>query len=280
MRLGYVVSMALLVVSLQTRAACESLPRAWLDAALPLPKQLPQESPRQLYYSDFRSVQDGDSIRLQGGDRVRMRYINSLELGRSKSPDQPLAQTARAYVIKYLHGSRVYLKFGMQQKDSYGRLLASVYSSRGHWVAPALVARGLAYVVSIPPAVAPACLWQLENDARTAGLGLWDLAISDPIVSETINPLVSGFMRVRGKVVSVTPEQNAWYVDLAGNLVIKVPRENSKFFTKGFFSNLDGRVLTIRGWLTWRKLTASQQQRGYRPAVMILRHPHMFETIQ
>ena len=268
------------IASLQVSADCEWLSQAQLDAALPLPPQLSPKSLEQIYYSDLRYVHDGDSIRLQGGDRVRMRYINSLELARYSRPEQPLAQAARDYVVRHLNGLRVHLQFGLQQQDHYGRLLASVYNAYGHWVAPALVAQGLAYVVSIPPAIAPACLWQLERDAKAASTGLWGLADHIPVVAQSIEPSVNGFIRVQGKVVNVTRARTAWYIDIAESLVIKIPQENSKFFKEEFFSNLPGHVVTVRGWLKWRSLTTAQKQRGYRPAIMILRHPDMFEAIQ
>ena len=98
------------------------LSQAQLDAALPLPPQLPSNLVEHIYYSDLRYVHDGDSIRLQGGDQVRMRYINSLELARYSYPAQPLAQAARDYVMSHLNELRVYLQFGLQQQDHYGRV--------------------------------------------------------------------------------------------------------------------------------------------------------------
>jgi micrococcal nuclease len=275
-----VIYVAYVITSLQVSADCKWLSQAQLDAALPLPPQLPSNSVEHIYYSDLRYVHDGDSIRLQGGDQVRMRYINSLELARYSYPAQPLAQAARDYVMSHLNELRVYLQFGLQQQDHYGRLLASVYNAHGHWVAPALVSQGLAYVVSIPPAIAPACLWQLERDAKAANTGLWGLPDHIPVAAQSIEPSVTGFTRVQGKVVNVTRAQTAWYIDIADSLVIKIPHKNSKFFKEGFFSNLPRHVVTVRGWLKWRSLTIAQKQRGYRPAIMVLRHPDMFEAIQ
>ena len=56
-----------------------------------------------------------------------------------------------------------------------------------------------------------------------------------PVAAQSIEPSVTGFTRVQGKVVNVTRAQTAWYIDIADSLVIKILHENSKFFKEGFF---------------------------------------------
>ena len=66
------------------------------------------------------------------------------------------------------------LRYDVQQRDRYGRILAYVYLPDGTFVNAELVRRGFAQVMTIPPNVRHADLFvRLEREARTSRVGLW-----------------------------------------------------------------------------------------------------------
>ncbi|KAL7466026.1 hypothetical protein ACHAXS_006317 [Conticribra weissflogii] len=78
-------------------------------------------------------VYDGDTLTLDGGDRVRLLGIDTPEL----KEKQPFALEAKEYTKRYCHGKDIWLSFDENaagekngdNKDHYGRLLAFIWVS-------------------------------------------------------------------------------------------------------------------------------------------------------
>jgi len=66
-------------------------------------------------------VQDGDSMELQGGDRLRLRAIDTPEKG------QPLFDEATRLLDSLAVGKIADIRFVNQRRDKYGRLLGYLY---------------------------------------------------------------------------------------------------------------------------------------------------------
>jgi len=122
-------------------------------------------------------VTDGDTIHvlLDSGQEERVRYIG-IDTPESVKPDTPVqcyAEKASHYNASLVAGRNVTLKLDAEQRDRYGRLLAYVYAG-GTFVNRALVERGYARTLTIPPNVAHADEFaRLAGRARSAGVGLW-----------------------------------------------------------------------------------------------------------
>ena len=66
------------------------------------------------------------------------------------------------------------MKFNVQRRDKYGRLLAYVYLPDGTFVNAWLVEQGYAQVMTISPNVKyQEVFLKLQREAREAGRGLW-----------------------------------------------------------------------------------------------------------
>jgi micrococcal nuclease len=123
-------------------------------------------------------VVDGDTIHVAiGGRDEPVRYIG-MDTPESKKPDTPVqcfALAASAENRRLVAGRRVRLRFDVEHRDRYGRLLAYVYRRPdGLFVNAELVRRGFARQLTIPPDVAHAALFgRLARSARRAGRGLW-----------------------------------------------------------------------------------------------------------
>ena len=122
-------------------------------------------------------VVDGDTIkvRLEGGRTERVRYIgvDTPESVKPGTPVQCFAKKASHFNTSLVTGREVTLRLDAEERDRYGRLLAYVYAD-DTFVNRALVARGYARTLTIPPNVAHADEFaRLARHAREAGLGLW-----------------------------------------------------------------------------------------------------------
>jgi micrococcal nuclease len=123
-------------------------------------------------------VVDGDTIHVQvDGRREKVRYIG-VDTPESVKPDTPVqcfAKKASAFNDRLVAGERVRLVRDAEARDRYGRLLAYVYRARdGLFVNAALVRRGYALTLTIPPNVAHADEFRrLAASAHRKGRGLW-----------------------------------------------------------------------------------------------------------
>jgi micrococcal nuclease len=123
-------------------------------------------------------VVDGDTIHVEvDGRREKVRYIG-VDTPESVKPGtrvQCFAKRASAFNQHLVAGQRVRLVPDAEARDRYGRLLAYVYrTSDGLFVNAALVRRGYAHTLTIPPNVAHAGEFRrLAATARRAGRGLW-----------------------------------------------------------------------------------------------------------
>jgi micrococcal nuclease len=123
-------------------------------------------------------VVDGDTIHVSvGGRDETVRYIgmDTPESVKPGTPVQCFAKRASAFNKRLVAGERVRLVRDAEERDRYGRLLAYVYRARdGRFVNAALVRRGYAVPLTIPPNVAHAKQFRrLAATARRKGRGLW-----------------------------------------------------------------------------------------------------------
>lgn len=120
-------------------------------------------------------VVDGDTIELEGGEKVRLIGIDTPETVKPDTPVQPFGPEASAFTKQLLpEGQEIDLELDAEERDRYGRLLGYVYLPDGTMVNAAIMDAGLAQVMTIPPNVKYADLFlTLQQDARSDGRGLW-----------------------------------------------------------------------------------------------------------
>lgn len=121
-------------------------------------------------------VVDGDTIVLEGGERVRLIGVDTPETKDPRKPVQCFGQQASDFTSSLLPpGTTVHLVADVEQRDNFDRLLAYVYRMPdGLFVNAELVTRGFAQVLTVPPNVAHAEeLVALARAARESGIGLW-----------------------------------------------------------------------------------------------------------
>lgn len=71
---------------------------------------------------------DGDTLLLEGGERVRLFGVNTPETTRRDEPPEPFGPEATAFTARLVNGQMVRLEFDIERFDKYGRTLAYVYA--------------------------------------------------------------------------------------------------------------------------------------------------------
>jgi len=140
-------------------------------------------------YSDIlvKRVVDGDTIQLENGERVRLIGIDTPEMHESdklyrdaQKNNQDvkeiieLGRQSYLFTKSLVEGKRVRLEFDVEKYDKYKRTLAYVYLQDGTFVNAEIVKQGYASLLTIPPDVKYADLFQeLYRQARENRRGLW-----------------------------------------------------------------------------------------------------------
>lgn len=115
-------------------------------------------------------VVDGDTIVIEGGERVRYVSVDAPEATRVVEPFGP---EATAFNRRLVEGRWVRLERDVSDRDRYGRLLRYVWVGEV-LVEAELVREGFAEAKAYPPDLRYyACLEALEEEARREGRGMW-----------------------------------------------------------------------------------------------------------
>jgi micrococcal nuclease len=123
------------------------------------------------------SVIDGDTIVIEGGQKVRYIGINTPEFLYDKSGhktgDQCFAKEATEENKKLVEGKTVKLQKDSSEKDKYGRLLRYVYVDN-NFVNESLIKNGYARLMTIKPDTDHSLQFKTDQEnAKENNLGLW-----------------------------------------------------------------------------------------------------------
>ena len=227
-------------------------------------------------WAQVARVIDGDTVRLRDGRSVRFIGINTPEIGRQGRPAEPFAVQARD-ALRGLLGTeaRLGLRFGVERRDRYGRVLAHVYNADGRSLEAELLTQGLAAQIVVPPNTGKlACYRAAEHEARTAGRGVWG-SIYRPQPVAGLSKQTRGFRLISGRVTSVADSKYSVWLNFplrAGErpregVAVRIPRKDLDNFPRGFLKGLAGQAIIARGWMFEHK----------NQLVMVVRHPAALE---
>lgn len=130
---------------------------------------------------------DGDTLKLENGERVRLIGIDTPEThespklyrdarksGQDAAVIQALGKKSAVFAKKLVEGKRVRLEFDVEKNDRYGRLLAYVFLKDGTFVNAEIVKQGYASPYTFPPNVRYVDMFlSLYKEARENKRGLW-----------------------------------------------------------------------------------------------------------
>jgi len=219
-------------------------------------------------------VYDGDTVRLDNGERIRVVGIDAPELGRDGQPPEPYAVESRDALRALLARSKnhVILQYGNERRDRHGRLLAYLFLPDGTNVQRVLLEQGLVMQVHVAPNTEFAdCLAPIEQTARLARVGIWSQPEYEPgLDSRAIPADTRGAVIVRGRVERVGRSRHAVWVNLEGRVALRINREDAARF--GDLDALEGRLVRARGWLV-------ADNSRYQDWRMNLSSPHSLEVL-
>lgn len=195
-------------------------------------------------------VYDGDTVRLKSGDKVRFIGINTPEMARDEHPAEALANEARQALITLLeqHQYQLGLRYGHQQRDRYGRLLAHAYTPHNESISAYLLDKGFASLIAIPPNIdGLSCYAEAEKTARREHRGLWGLPnITD---SQNLPRHARGFRIVRGKVLRIGEGSHNLWLNLNGDLALRISKKHLHWFAPENPRTFTGKTVIARGWI-------------------------------
>lgn len=123
-------------------------------------------------------VIDGDTITIEGGQKVRYIGIDTPEIHNPRVIQECFGKEAAKANEDLVLGKVVRLEKDVSEVDRYGRLLRYVYVSQKYgpdlFINEELVKKGYAKAYTYPPDVAYSSRFkEVENEARVRGVGLW-----------------------------------------------------------------------------------------------------------
>ena len=121
-------------------------------------------------------ISDGDTIVLEGGERVRYNGINAPEIAHEDhgKSAEPHGNAAKRFNIKLVKAKKVRLEFDIERRDRYGRSLAYVFLSDGTFVNVEMVANGVAYFLAgTVNKRYGKLLLKAQREAMSARQGMW-----------------------------------------------------------------------------------------------------------
>ena len=118
-------------------------------------------------------VIDGDTIELDGKEKVRLTGVDTPETVDPRKPVQYFGKEASEFTRRMAEGKRVRLEFDQDTKDRYGRTLAYVYLEDGTFLNAEIIKQGYGFAYTKYPFKYMEEFRQYEREAREAGRGLW-----------------------------------------------------------------------------------------------------------
>ncbi len=208
-------------------------------------------------------VHDGDTIRLKDGRKVRLIGINTPELARENRPAEPLGVEAKEVLYHMIAGQRVALKFGVEKKDRYGRLLAHIYLENGRSVQELLLEKGLAAFVAVAPNIKNSLCYR-DAEQRAHGQGIWRHALFQPVDVKQLRS-EGGFRIVEGSITRVGNSSKALWLNFENNFSVRIAKRDMKNFGINL-NQLVGKKVRVRGWIS--KWEGKLQMRVFHPVAL------------
>lgn len=207
-------------------------------------------------------VFDGDTVRLEDGRRVRLVGINTPEVAHQGKPAEPLAEAAKEQLETLLKKRPIRLLVGQDSHDHYGRVLGHLFDAEGSSVIAALLQQGAGFQVAIAPNFRYLdCYLQAQKQAQEQRLGVWGHPYYDAVPA-TSDQLKAGYARVKGRLESVVLTKRAMFVELEGQVSLKIERSAAPYIEDALFDRLvslsrvakaDSELwFEARGWLSDR----------------------------
>ena len=132
-------------------------------------------------------VLDGDTVVLEGGERLRLRGIDAPEVGHKGSPGQYFGREAGDALAAMVAGRDIILDRDELDRDRYGRLVGTARLEDGRPVSLAMIEQGAAFVYPHPSDKDRELAGKLRSAQSAAiarGGGLWRGVLRSPAADQ------------------------------------------------------------------------------------------------
>lgn len=197
-------------------------------------------------------VQDGDTLMLSDGRRLRLIGINTPELAKQGGNAQSGAIAARDRLrqLVFVNRQQLSLRFDQERNDRYGRLLAHAFFADGHNLTEQLLSEGEGTQLVVPPNTWQVnCYHRASQTARQQHKGIWSLPEYQPVAVTQLDLHSSGFHIVRGRVSHLSNSAQAIWVNLVGNLALRIERGDLENFQGFDLDAMTGSEIEAQGWI-------------------------------
>ncbi|MEL7028996.1 MAG: 2-vinyl bacteriochlorophyllide hydratase, partial [Pseudomonadota bacterium] len=251
--LVFLVSLALVLTALfaDTAHAAAADARAWTS----WPAGEVEEVARIL---------DGHTMELASGLLVRLAEVEAPKVwpGDDDDPElRRLERDARRALESFARGRSVELRYVGPRRDRHLRALAHVLVQAQDggapvWLQEALVEAGAVYVrTSLDARAGAPLLLALEDEARSAGRGLWAARRYRPRKASEVEMPTRDFAIVEGEVAEAADVRGRVYLnfgaDYRSDFTISLAPKTAKLFRAEGVAPLayEGRRVRVRGWV-------------------------------
>lgn len=132
----------------------------------------PAETGKPVWRTVVRVV-DGDTIILDGGERIRLIGVDTPETVHPRKPVEYYGKEASAFTKRTVEGKRVWLEYDQERTDRYGRTLAYVHMEDGRVLNEEIVRQGYGHAYTKYPFKYMERYREFARQARQSGAGLW-----------------------------------------------------------------------------------------------------------
>ncbi|SFI31692.1 thermonuclease family protein [Nitrosomonas sp. Nm34] len=196
-------------------------------------------------------VLDGDTVVLNGGERVRLLGINAPEVKSRYRDGEAGSIAAKEWLQEKLKNRKVYLEYDQQKHDHYNRLLAHLYLPNGEHLNLMLVEKGLAVVNLLPPNLRHAdAMIRAQQRAERQKSGIWSLPDYRTRPLTQISQKSRGWQRFLGTPMSL--KKNKRYSQLILNNKVDIRIDNNNLALFPVLETYLHKSLEIRGWVSHR----------------------------
>lgn len=213
---------------------------------------------RALHYSShvqIKYVIDGDTVKLDSGDSLRLIGLDTPEIGHEGNADEPGARAAANYLKSLLpHHPTVHVIFDQERRDHFGRLLGHLFLEDGTNIQALLLSGGYGTPLIMPPNLRFLdCYRSGATAAIAAKKGIWSYRRYQLLDAHQLTPAMRGYHRIRGLVTHIGESRSAVWINIGAHLGLRIVRTDLKYFTGINLSGLKGKTVVARGLVYRRK---------------------------
>ena len=157
-------------------------------------------------WREVTRVIDGDTLVLDGGERVRLIGVDTPETVHPQKPVEYFGKEASEFTRRAAEGRRVRLEYdqGTGRQDRYGRTLAYVYLEDGRLLNLKIIEGGYGHAYTRFPFAKMEEFRRAEQTARERESGLWG-ETTNTAHPEPLNLFSERDIAVEGREASCTP---------------------------------------------------------------------------